>query len=150
MIFTIVPNDIRGHRVIYDHPAKTCEEDPAVSFVIHKWNWQVPRPFLTVKNGRGACRFQWRVSPSFCEYSGVTYDPRVGSFFGRKSEPSPSWIRCKPYIIFTDGPDMFIPLSIYLFLIITRTNGGPNHWVIYVPPNLNLPIVGWWHNKVSF
>ena len=72
---------------------------------------------LTVKSGRRACRFQWRVSPSYCEYSRVTYDLLVsniggtydradqlpsnlgfGHFFGRKSVPSPSGVRCKPSI----------------------------------------------------
>ena len=65
----------------------TCEEqrpkeDPAASRVTRKWNWQVPRPFLTVKSDRGACRFQWRVSPSYCEYSGVTYDLLVSNIGG--------------------------------------------------------------------
>ena len=41
-----------------------------------------PRPFLTVKSGRGACRFQWRVSPSHCEYSRVTYDLLVSDIGG--------------------------------------------------------------------
>ena len=100
----------------------TCEdlwpkEDPTASCVTRKWNWQVLRPFLTVKSGRGPCRFQWRVSPSYCEYSGVIYDLLVsniggtydltdqlpsdhefGNFFGRKSVPSPSGVRCKPSI----------------------------------------------------
>ena len=67
------------------------------------------------KSGRGAGRFQWRVSPSYCEYSGVTYNFLVsniggtydlvdqlpsnhefGHFFGRKSITSPSGVRCKP------------------------------------------------------
>ena len=65
----------------------TCEdlrpkEDPAASWVTRKWNWQVPRPFLMVKSDRGACRFQWRVRPSYCEYSGVTYDPLVSNIGG--------------------------------------------------------------------
>ena len=100
----------------------TCEdlrpkEDPAESWVTRKWNWQVPRPFLTVKSDRGACRFRWRVSPSYCEYSWVTYDLLVsniggtydladqlpsnhefGHFFVRKSVLSPSGVRCKPSI----------------------------------------------------
>ena len=94
------------------------KDDPAASWVTRKWNWQVPRPFLTVKSNRGACRFQWRVSPSYWEYSGVTYDLLVsniggtydladqlpsnhkfGHFFGRKSVLSPSGVRCKPIII---------------------------------------------------
>ena len=50
----------------------TCEdlrpkEDPAASWVTRKWNWLVLRPFLTVKSDHGACRFQWRVSLSYCE-----------------------------------------------------------------------------------
>ena len=100
--FTIVPNDICGHR---GHR------------VTRKWNWQVSRPFLTVKSDRGACRFQWRVSPRYCEHSGVTYDLLVsniggtydlanqlpsnhefGYLFGRKSVLSPSGVRCKPSI----------------------------------------------------
>ena len=65
----------------------TCEdlrpkEDPAASWVTRKWNGQVSRPFLTVKRGRGVCRLQWRVSPSHCEYSGVTYDLLVCSIRG--------------------------------------------------------------------
>ena len=64
----------------------TCEdlrlkEDPVGSWVTRKWNWQVPRPFVTVKSGSGACPFHWRVSPSYCEYSGVTYDLLV-SYIG--------------------------------------------------------------------
>ena len=40
----------------------TCDdlwpkENPVASWVISKWNWQVLWPFLTVKSGRGACRF---------------------------------------------------------------------------------------------
>ena len=72
-------------RSIYDRAAwhrrppselrPTCEdlrpkEDPAASWVTRKWNRQGPRPFLTVNRDRGACRFQWLVSPSYCEYSG--------------------------------------------------------------------------------
>ena len=62
--FTVVPTckDLRP------------KEDPAASLVTRKWNRQIPRPFSTVKNGRGACQFQWRVGPSYCEYSGVTND----------------------------------------------------------------------------
>ena len=37
---------------------------------------------MTVKSDRGACRFQWRVSPSYCEYSGVTYDLLVSNIGG--------------------------------------------------------------------
>ena len=71
------PSDIRP----------TCEdlrpkEDPAASWVTRKGNWQAPRPFLTVKSGRGACRFQWRVSPGYCGYSGVTYDLLVSNIRG--------------------------------------------------------------------
>ena len=84
-------------RPIYDHPEwhtrppsdlwPTCEdlrpkEDPAVSWVTRKWNWQVPRLFLTVESGRGACRFQWRVRLSYCEYSGITYDLLVSNIGG--------------------------------------------------------------------
>ena len=65
----------------------TCEEprpkeDPLASWVTSKWNWQVPRPFLTVKSDHGACEFQWRVIPSYCEYSGVTYDLLVSNIGG--------------------------------------------------------------------
>ena len=28
------------------------KEDPAASWVTRKWNWQVPRPFLTIKSDR--------------------------------------------------------------------------------------------------
>ena len=34
------------------------KEDPPASWVTRKWNWHMPRPFLTVESGRGACRFQ--------------------------------------------------------------------------------------------
>ena len=101
----------------------TCEdlrpqEDPAASWVTRKWNWQVLRPFLTVKSDRGACRFQWRVCPSYCEYSGVIYDLLVSNmggtynladqltslfmFFGRKPVLSPSGVRCKSSIKHAD------------------------------------------------
>ena len=87
------------------------KEDSDANWVTCKWNWQVPQPFLAVKSGRGACRFQWRVSPSYCEYSGVTYDLLVSNIGGtcdhadqlpsnqefgkkyhRKSAPSPSGV----------------------------------------------------------
>ena len=55
------------------------KEDPAASWVTRKWNWQVPRPFLRVKSDHGACRFQWRLGPSYCEYPGVTYDLLVSN-----------------------------------------------------------------------
>ena len=58
------------------------KEDPAASWVTRKWNWQVSRPFLTVKGDRGACRFHWRVGPSYCENPGVTYDLLVGNIGG--------------------------------------------------------------------
>ena len=58
------------------------KEDPTASWVTCKWNWQVPRSFLTVKSGHWACRFQWRVGPSYCEYSGVTYDLLVNNIGG--------------------------------------------------------------------
>ena len=58
------------------------KEDPAASWVTRKWNWQVPRPFLMVKSDRGACWFQWRVGPSYCEYPGVTYDLLVSNIGG--------------------------------------------------------------------
>ena len=89
-------------RPIYDHaewhtrPSSdlrlTCKnlrpkEDPAVSWITHKWNWQVPRPFLMVESGRGACRFQWRVSPSYCECLGVTYDLLVSNIGGTYDLP---------------------------------------------------------------
>ena len=54
------------------------KEDPTT----RKWNWQFPRPYLTVKNGCGPCRFQWRVGPSYCEYPGVTYDLLVSNIGG--------------------------------------------------------------------
>ena len=66
--FRTMPNHIRAP---LDLRPKV---DPAASWVTRQWNLQVPRPILTVKSGRGACRFQWRVGPSYCEYSGVTYD----------------------------------------------------------------------------
>ena len=58
------------------------KEDPAASLVTRKWNWQVPRPFLTVKSDRGACRLQWPVGFSYCEYPGVTYDLLLSSIVG--------------------------------------------------------------------
>ena len=72
------------------HPSElrpTCKdlrpkEDQTASCVTRKWNWQVPRPFVTVKSGRGACRFQWRVGPCYCEYPGVTYDLLVSNIGG--------------------------------------------------------------------
>ena len=69
-------------RPIYDHAKwhtrppsdlrPTCKdlwpkEDPAASWVTHKWNWQVPQPFLMVESNHRACRIQWRVSPSHCK-----------------------------------------------------------------------------------
>ena len=162
--FTIVPHDIRGHRVIYDLRRPATKEDPAASWVTRKWNRQGPRPFFDgqpieaetngrhyaddificiflneniwipikislkfvpkgpinnipalvqikawrrpgdkplsepmmvslpthicvarpqwVKSDQGACRFQWRVTPSYCEYSGVTYDLLVSNIGG--------------------------------------------------------------------
>ena len=62
-----------------DFPPK---ENQAASWVPHKWNWQVPRLFLMVKRGRGACQFQWRVGPSYCEYPGVTYNLLVSNIGG--------------------------------------------------------------------
>ena len=53
------------------------KEGPVASLDIWKSHWQVPRPFLMVKSGHGACRFQWRVNPSYCGYSGVPYDHLV-------------------------------------------------------------------------
>ena len=114
--FTIVPSDIPPSDL-----RPTCEdlrpkEDPAASWVTRKWNWLVSRPFLTVKSGRGACRFQWRVSPSPCEYSGVTYDLLVSNIGGTYdladrlpsnhefghflvvSQSQTSGVRCKPNI----------------------------------------------------
>ena len=58
------------------------KEDPTASWVTRKWNWQVPRPFLTVKSGRGACRFQWWVGPSYCEYPGETHDHLMSNIGG--------------------------------------------------------------------
>ena len=58
------------------------KEDPAVSWVTCKWNLQVTWPFLTVKSGRGACRFRWRAGPSYCEYPRVTYDLLVSNIGG--------------------------------------------------------------------
>ena len=78
--FTIVPNDIRGHRVIYDRPAKTCDQRRtqlrvgSLASEIYKFHDR----FLTVKSDRGACRFQ----SSYCEYSGVTYDLLVSNIGG--------------------------------------------------------------------
>ena len=39
--------------------------------------------FLTVENGRGACRFHWQEGPSYCEYSGLTYELLVSNIGGR-------------------------------------------------------------------
>ena len=80
--FTIVPNVIRCHLLIYDQHTKTCDQRRIKLRVGSLASEIVPRPFLTVKSGRGACRFQWRVSPSYCEYSGVTYDLLVSNTGG--------------------------------------------------------------------
>ena len=79
--------DLRPCRMTYEAIERITtdlrpNEDPAASWVTRKWNWQVPWPFLMVKRGRGACRFQWRVGPSYCEYSGVTYDLLVSNIGG--------------------------------------------------------------------
>ena len=114
-LFTTVPDDIRRHRANCDQLAPEGGSSCKLS------HWQVkltvPRLFLKVKSGRGACRFQWRVGPSYCEceYSGATYDLLVSNIGGtyyladqlpinhefgwRKSVPSPSGVRCKPSII---------------------------------------------------
>ena len=57
------------------------KEHAAASWVFRKWNWQVPRPVLTVKRVHWACRFQLRVGPSYCEYPGVTYDQYLSPKF---------------------------------------------------------------------
>ena len=89
------------------------KEDPVASCVTHKWNGQVPRSFLTVKSGHGACWFQWRVGPSYCKYCGLSYDLLVSNIrgtydivdqllsnceFGHFLVVSPSGVRCKPSI----------------------------------------------------
>ena len=82
--FTIVPNDIRGYRVIYDRPAKTCDQR-RIQLRIRSLANEIDNfhdRFLTVKRDRGACRFQWRVSSSYCENSGVTYDLLVSNIGG--------------------------------------------------------------------
>ena len=94
---TARPNFKSDLRPIYDcaewytrQPSElrpTCKdlrpkEDPAVSWVTRKWNWQVPRPFLTINSDFGGCRFQWLVGQSFCEYPGVTYDLLVSNIRG--------------------------------------------------------------------
>ena len=81
--FTIVPNDIRGRRVIYDRPAKIATKGGSSFELGHSQvKLTSSTTVLTVKNGRGACRFQWRVSPNYCEYSGVTYDLLVSNIGG--------------------------------------------------------------------
>ena len=67
----------------YDHPAKTCDQR-RIRQRVGSLACEIDKShdrFLMVKSGRGACRFQWRVSPSYCEYSGVTYDLLV-SYIG--------------------------------------------------------------------
>ena len=67
--FTNVPNDLRGHRVNYDQPAKTCDHGGSSWELGHSQvKMTSSRTVLTVKSGRGACRFQWRVGPSYYEY----------------------------------------------------------------------------------
>ena len=61
----------------------TCEDLQTVAtWVTRKWNWQDPWLFLTVKSGHRACRFRWRVSPSYCEYLGAAYDLLVSKIGG--------------------------------------------------------------------
>ena len=68
----------------YDQPAKTCDQGRiqlrvgSLASVIDKFHDR----FFTVKSGRGACRFQWRVGPSYCEYPGVTYDLLLSNIGG--------------------------------------------------------------------
>ena len=82
--FTTVPKDIRGHQMDYDQPAKTCDQRRIQlrigSLAIE--TYKLHDRFLTVKSGRRACRFQWRVGPSYCEYSRVTYDLLVSNIGG--------------------------------------------------------------------
>ena len=73
--FTMVLNDIWGHRVNYDH--LWPKEDPAASWVTSKWNQQIPQPFLTVKSSCGDYWFQWPEGPSYCEYLGSNLWPSV-------------------------------------------------------------------------
>ena len=58
------------------------QEYPATNLVTHHWNRHVPWPFLRVKSGRGTWRFQWSIEPSYCKYSGVTYDLLVSNIRG--------------------------------------------------------------------
>ena len=76
--FTTVPKDIRGHQMDYYPPARTSSYELGHS----QLKLKVPRPFLMVKSDRGACRFQWRVGPSYSEYSRVTYDLLVSNIVG--------------------------------------------------------------------
>ena len=89
--FTTEPNDIRSNQVFYGQPAKLG--GPVASWVTCKWNRQVPWSFLTVKSGRGPCRFQWLVGPSYCEYSRVTYDllgSNIGETYDQHADQLPS------------------------------------------------------------
>ena len=81
---TTLLNDIRGSRLNHDQPAKTCDQRRiqlrvgSLASEIDKFHGR----FFTVKSDRGACRFHWRVGPSYCENPGVTYDLLVGNIGG--------------------------------------------------------------------
>ena len=74
----------RGNRVNYDQPTKTCDQGRiqlrvgSLASEIDKFHGR----FWRLKNNRRACRFQWRVGPSYCEYPGITYDLLVSNIGG--------------------------------------------------------------------
>ena len=89
--FTIVPNDIRGHRVIYDQPAKIYDQRRiqlrvgSLASAIDRFHdrfWRLKACRSCGAFEGGACRSQWRVSPSHCECSGVTCDLLVSNIGG--------------------------------------------------------------------
>ena len=48
--------------------------------------------FVVVQNGHGTSQFQWRLSQSHCEYSGVTYDLLVSNIRGTHDLAAYSWV----------------------------------------------------------
>ena len=82
--FPTGPNDIRGHRMNHDQPAKTCDQR-RIQLRVGSLAIEIESSttgFFTFKSGRGACRFQWQVGPRYCEYSGETYDLLVSNTGG--------------------------------------------------------------------
>ena len=79
--FLIVLNDMRARWV--ERPTcreLTIERGFGLELVTRDRNWQIPRPFLMVRNGHETCRFQWRVPSGYGENSWVhrTCKPCIG------------------------------------------------------------------------